>query len=35
MIEQGRHTTLAAKPDGLYARLCALQSNGRFVENAA
>ena len=35
VIEHGRHTTLAAKPDGLYARLCALQSNGRFVENAA
>jgi ABC-type multidrug transport system fused ATPase/permease subunit len=35
VIEHGRHTTLAAKADGLYARLCALQSNGRLVENAA
>jgi ABC-type multidrug transport system fused ATPase/permease subunit len=35
VVEHGRHTALAAKPGGLYARLCALQSNGRLTEISA
>ncbi|MFL5304925.1 MAG: ABC transporter ATP-binding protein [Polyangia bacterium] len=35
VVEHGRHITLAAKPGGLYARLCALQSNDRLLELSA
>jgi ABC-type multidrug transport system fused ATPase/permease subunit len=35
VVEHGRHTTLADKPGGLYARLCALQTNGRLTELVA
>jgi ABC-type multidrug transport system fused ATPase/permease subunit len=35
VIEHGRHAALSSKPDGLYARLCALQSNGRLLEMSA
>jgi len=35
IIEHGLHAALATKPDGLYARLCALQSNGRLIEMSA
>jgi ABC-type multidrug transport system fused ATPase/permease subunit len=32
IVEHGSHSTLSVRPGGLYARLCALQSNGRFAE---
>jgi ABC-type multidrug transport system fused ATPase/permease subunit len=32
VVEHGSHSTLSVRPGGLYARLCALQSNGRFAE---
>ena len=32
VVEHGRHSTLASKAGGLYARLCSLQSNGRLME---
>jgi ABC-type multidrug transport system fused ATPase/permease subunit len=35
VVEHGRHTALATKPGGLYARLCSLQSNGRLTELSA
>ena len=35
VIEHGLHAALSTKPDGLYARLCALQSNGRLIEMSA
>jgi ABC-type multidrug transport system fused ATPase/permease subunit len=35
VIEHGLHAALSTKPDGLYARLCSLQSNGRLIEMSA
>ena len=35
VVEHGLHAALSTKPDGLYARLCSLQSNGRLIELSA